>query len=327
MKWSFADIWNNSLDIGRPERKLEERDYIWASELGGSMIDRYLKMKAVKPSNPHNKRSKRKFEAGNMWEFVVRLVLLRAGILKSAQHRVEYQYEGLLRVSGKMDFLAGGKPDYDKAKNELDILEELGLPEFFITTTEKIIDHFKQEYPDGLPEIPIEVKSCSTFMFDKYFESGCANPNHILQLFHYEKGDRYNEGHIVYVCRDDARLLEIPVFNPSPIEDVYKKDIETLTKYIKEGVQPPLEKLVVFDKEFQKFSANWKVGYSQYLTMLYGFKNTLQFQNAFKSKIGRWNRVIGRIKKGDNMTKNNIEAIEEMKKDGFDINNLLNEKK
>ena len=36
-----------------------------------------------------------------------------------------------------------------------------------------------------------------------------------------------------------------------------------------------------------------------------------------------WNRVVKRIKDGADMTKSNMEYIEEMKKEGFDIYNLI----
>lgn len=327
LKWSFYNIWNQSLDIGREDRKLEERNHIWASELGGSFIDRFLKMKAVVPSNPPNERSRRKFEGGNIWEFVVRLVLLRAGIMKNAQHRVSYQYDDLLEVTGKLDFLAGGNCDYDQAVSDLQELEALGLPKFFIRTTESIVSYFKEHYQDGLEELPLEIKSCSSFMYDKYEKSGCGNPNHRLQLFHYLKGDRKEEGHLVYVCRDDARLLELGVFNPSTVEDEYLEDIRMMSGYIKANEQPPKEKMVVFDSDFGRFSANWKVGYSQYLSMLYGFENQFEFDNTFKPLVGRWNRVLGRVARGQNMTKNNLEAVEEMKKYGFDEEYVLEKAK
>ena len=43
--WSFSSTWNDGLIP--VERKPEPRDYIWASELGGAMIDRYLKRSIV----------------------------------------------------------------------------------------------------------------------------------------------------------------------------------------------------------------------------------------------------------------------------------------
>src|SRR5688500_15643652 len=93
--WSFATAWNQSLIVPR-ERPLVTRDYVWASEIGGAMIDRYLKMKGVPQSNAPNMRSLRKFQAGDIWEWICALVLKRAGILIETQRKVGYQYPGLL---------------------------------------------------------------------------------------------------------------------------------------------------------------------------------------------------------------------------------------
>lgn len=317
MLWTFANLWNDSLDEGK-ERVLTKRNHIWASELGGSAIDRYLKMLAVPPTNPPNARSRRKFEAGNIWESILGFVLSRAGILISKNKWVEFQYPDLLRVTGKHDYSAGGQPDYDKASTLIET-EFQWLPQFISKATLNIVNKLKEQFPDGLKEIVLEIKSCSSFMFERYSSKNMASANHKLQLFHYLKAEDMPEGHIVYICKDDARLLEIGVLNPSPVEDDYKKDIETLTGYVESGTQPPPEKPIVFDEEFGKFSANWKIAYSQYLTHIYGLENQMEFDGQYKPTAERWNRVLGRITEGKNMTDNNKKAIEEMGKSGFDI--------
>lgn len=321
MRWSFYSIWNESLEEGRPTKILEPRQKIWASELGGSMIDRYLKMTGVQPTNPPNPRSLRKFEAGNIWEAIVGYVLKRAGILQSKQDWIQYQYEGLLPVSGKLDFIGGGKPDYEKAFSTIQ-KEFAWLPEFIGRATANIIQTLKEKYPDGLVDIVLEIKSCSSFMFEVY-EKKSASPQHKLQLFHYLKCKNMPEGHIVYISKDDARMLEIGVLNPSLVEDDYKKDIEQMTYFIKQKEQPPLEKPIVFDKMMESFSANWKVGYSNYLTMLYDLKTQKDFDDKYKPVAERWNRVLGRIEEKKEMTDNNKEALQEIKDWGFDIDKIL----
>lgn len=311
MNWQFATIWNESLEKGRPERLLEVRDHIWAGEIGGAYIDRYLKMKAVTPTNPPNPRSMRKFEAGNMIEWIVELVLRRAGILIDSQEWLEYQYPDLLRVTGKLDFLAGGEPDWEKAKAEVHALK---LPDFFNRGTAAIIAHFQTKYPTGLDKIVIEVKSCSLFMFERYEKVG-ANNNHVLQLFHYLKAKNLPEGHIVYVCKDDLRMLEFEVKNPDPkVEAIYKDDIEKMTAFINNNEQPPLEKELLFDEEVGRFSQNYKVGYSNYLTKLYGYKDQFEYDTKYKGMVSSWNRTFKRCVAGDNMTKLNLEVIEGIKR-------------
>jgi hypothetical protein len=163
-EWSIYKIWNNSL-LEREERPVEPRERLWASELGKSVVDNYLKLKGEKPTNPPNARSLRKFEAGNIWEWIVELILKRAGILQDAQRWTMYQYPGLLPVSGRLDFTAGGKPDYEKAKRELD---GLMLPNVFLKAGKAIVEYLIKEFPDGLETKVIEVKSVSSFMFDNF---------------------------------------------------------------------------------------------------------------------------------------------------------------
>jgi hypothetical protein len=62
---------------------------------------------------------------------------------------------------------------------------------------------------------------------------------------------------------------------------------------------PPLEKYVVWDDDYKKFASNWGVGYSSYLTMLYGFQTQLEFEKVARPISTRWNRVLGRAKRAD----------------------------
>ena len=321
MKWSFAGIWNESLEEGRPTRVLEPRQKIWASELGGSFIDRYLKMTGIQPSNPPNPRSLRKFEAGNIWEAIVGYVLRRAGILQTRQDWIQFQYPNLLPVSGKLDFIAGGKPDYEKALSTIQ-KEFDWLPEFISRATANIIQTLREKYPDGLANIILEIKSCSSFMFEKYERDNQANPSHKLQLFHYLKCKNMPEGHIVYISKDDARMLEVGVLNPSLVEDDYKKDIETISNFVMNKTEPPKEKYIIFDKDWGSFSANWKVGYSNYLTLLYGLENQKAFDDLYKPIVERWNRVLQRVIDKKDLTDNNKEAIAEMESKGFSFEEI-----
>jgi len=304
--WSFWKVWNDSIEMGRPDKEVKPRDYLWASELGGSVIDIFLKLKGITPTNPPNFRANRKFEAGNMMEWVVEMVLRRAGICVDAQKWVSHEYPGLLRVTGRVDFLAGGKPDWQIAEKAL---EDLQLPEFFGRATKSIITHLKNEYPSGLPVIGLEVKSCSSFMFEKYLK-GEVNTGHQLQLFHYLKSGGFNEGHIVYICKDDLRMLEIGIANPSPVEDVYRAKIEEISNYYKNDQQPPLEPELIFDNG--RVSSNWKIEYSAFLTHLYGYKEPENYRERWKYDIPAFNRVLSRISKGQPVTENNKVKIVKM---------------
>lgn len=305
--WDFANVWNQSLTV-RGDRPLEPRDYVWASEIGGSMIDRYLKMTGVKPSNAPNLRSLRKFQAGDIWEWLCALVLKRAGILIEAQTKLSFQYPGLLRTSGKLDFLAGGQPDWRKARRELQFL---GLPEMLQNASLAIINQLESRFGDApLKEIVLEIKSTSTFMYAKYERSKQANQNHRCQNFHYIKAKGLTEGHVVYVCRDDCMLLEFPILNPSYVEDEYRRDLSEITGYFTASERPPLEKEILFDPSGLRFEKNWKVEYSNYLTMLYGYKEPIDYREAVDKSVASFNRTFKRCIAGARMTDLNLKTIE-----------------
>lgn len=290
LSWSFGNVWNKSLE-NRSEREMKPRTNMWASELGGSHIDRFLKMTAVKPTNPPNARSLRKFEAGNMMEWIVGLVLKRAGVLRDNQEWLSFQYPTMLEVTGRLDFFAGGRPDWEKAESEISALE---LPEFFNRATRAIIEHFKATYNEGLKDIVIEVKSCSTYTFEMYERIG-ASANHSMQAYHYLKSKNMDEAHIVYICRDDLRMLEFGIQNPSEVEDIYKGDIETMTNYILTNERPPLEQEIIFNPDTGRISTNWKVEYSGYLQMLYGYKEPMLYRERWAGKVSAFNRGLARL--------------------------------
>lgn len=310
LTWGFAEVWNQSLTV-RQERPAIARDYVWASEIGGSMVDRYLKMTGTPMSNAPNLRSLRKFQAGDIWEWLCALVLKRAGILIEAQTKLSFQYDGLLRTSGKLDFLAGGQPDWAKARREM---SGLGLPEMLQNASLAIINRLESTYGyEPLKEIVLEIKSTSSFMYQKYEKSGQANANHRGQIFHYLKALDMKEGHVIYVCRDDCLLLEFGIFNPSLVEDEYKADLEEITHYITTGTLPEIEKEILFDYSLFRFEKNWKVEYSNYLTHLYGFKQPMDYREKVDKPIASWNRTFKRCVKNDKMTPLNLQVIEEAK--------------
>ncbi|MEK0326193.1 MAG: hypothetical protein QQN63_10875, partial [Nitrosopumilus sp.] len=263
-------------------------------------------------------RSLRKSEAGNIWEWIMSLILIRSGILREDQTWCSYQYEGLLEVTGKVDFIAGGTPDINRAN-----LEELNMPEIFIRAGANIINYLNEKYPKGLPEQPLEIKSCSSFMFEVYETNKSASDNHRIQLYHYLKALDYKQGTIVYISRDDCRMLEITVGQET--EGEYKSHIEELTTWHAKKELPPLEKPIVYDKS--RFSRNWHIAYSQYLTKLYGYKDQKEFDDKYTPVVSRWNRVLKRGIDGSTVTKKNEEVIKEIEKAGYNFNSLVKKSK
>lgn len=325
--WTLATAWNKGFTKWTEEENKKNpvpRDYLWASELGNSDIDLYLKLTGMPPSNRPDERSQRKFEAGEKTESVVADVLNRMGILKTQQEHVEFQYDGLLKVTGKIDFMAGGYIDIDKARKT--IYEEYAylserMKYIFMSTVEELAE----QNPKGLDEIPLEIKSSSLYMFDVYSRIG-AGDNHQVQLFHYLKAKNIQEGHIVYICRDDYRLAQYAVFNPSEVEEVYKAKIEKMTNYIRNKIVPPLEPTIIWDSKLCRFNTNWNVMYSQYLTYLYKYEHQEDYRTQIEPLVRRMNSALIRKMEYKKMTELNVSALNEIQNRGFDVDQLIKEK-
>ncbi len=315
-EWGFAMAWNKALEQVE-ERPLKERDHLWASELGKAPVDLWLKLRATPLTNPPNARSLRKFEAGNVFEWIVSLVLKRAGILKEEQKWMAWQYPGLIQVTGKADFIAGG---FAKKDDALEAISELGLPNVFIKGGAQILEYL--ESLGELEETPLEVKSVSSFMFESLEKNNSASKIHRLQLTHYLKAMGYSKGRIVYICRDDLRMMEF-VVSLETAEPEYKAFIEKMTEILKNPEMPPRETGIVFDPDLGKFAKNFNVAYSGYLTLLYGFKDQKEFDDIHTPIVARWNRVMARLKNGDKITAKNEEVFTEMRLAGYEPTTLV----
>ena len=232
--------------------------------------------------------------------------------------------ENCVEVSGRLDFIAGGMPDYENGQKEIDrLIEELEMPPLFHKITKNFIEILKNEYPQGLDEKVLEVKSVATFGYDKVESTGKALTGHDLQNFHYARGLNM-EGSLCYISRDDLRMMEIPILpDDQSLLDRYKEKVERVSKFYYAKEMPPIEPLVLFDEEVCKFSRNFNVQYSPFLTKLYGIERPDVYEDMIKGSVGRWNRVLARVSQGKPMTKNNIEAIAEMGRAGFDADKII----
>ncbi len=319
--WKFSEIWNQTLDEEQ-DRPLIARDYIYASELGNPFCDRYLKMYAVKPTNPPNIRSKRKFQAGNIWEWIIGIILISAGMLKKKQLRVESKLPRLLKVSGRLDYIVGNPLNWDKAKEAVEKIQtdlqllELDIPPFFFKAINKFIDNYKGVM---LREVVLETKAISSFAMEKVQKTGIPLYQHALQIFHYVQGNDQdiNEGKLFYVCKDDCILEEFVINNDDRLFEIYKNDIKLMTKYYNAGfdkrdptkLMPPREQMVLFEEGIWKFQKNLGVEYSPYLKLLYGYETPEAYRMGWQYKVSAWNRVFKRCVCGDKMTDKNREVI------------------
>ena len=308
-KWSIQSIWNEQLTFGRKERELKPRTHIWASELGKDPYERYLKMTAVKPDFDYDERILRKFEAGNFFERVIGFVFVCAGILKEDNKWYEIpETLDALRVSGKPDFVAGGKPDWEKAKKQ--ISEELlfKLMPNLGRIAEALVKHFAEKYPDGLPDLVYEIKSVNSMVFwskKDYLQQ--AYPHHRLQLFWEMKATKLPEGRILYISKDDLTVAEFPIYESDPeLNKLYEADVALMTKCIREKKAPPKPEWVIFDERkklrFQYlkkkrviegcYVPNWQIEWSNYISQLTGIKGKNK-----EAVVVIWQNILKKQKK------------------------------
>jgi hypothetical protein len=86
---------------------------------------------------------------------------------------------------------------------------------------------------------------------------------------------------------------------------------------------PPPEPTILFDEDTFRFSKNFNVEYSPFLKQLYNIDNPDDYDKLFKQRIASWNRVLGRVAKGDKMTPKNIEALNDARTFGFNIDEIV----
>jgi hypothetical protein len=298
VSWGIASIWNKSLDMGE-DRAYEPRDYGYASELGGSYFDRYYKMHGRTPTTPANARARRKFQGGLYLEWVVEQVLVRAGLYQSSQDRVYGGDEYGMKVSGKVDFLAGG----DIQDVDPEMFKD--MPESIALIAANTATYLKEQFPDGLREIIIEVKSTSGMMFDRYLEA--PNTGHALQAFHYAHNLR-KPALLVYISRDDLRVCEYLIMpDTERWLKLYQADIKRMAEvYLLD--EPPQPPFLTYEKG--KFAKNWHIEYSNYLTD-FGYDRSDEYKTVATSVAGKLNRIVKHIKAGKELTKVNLKSLDE----------------
>ena len=326
VEWDFASLWGNAFSC-YPERLAQKRDYIYASEIGGSFRDRYLKMFAHPYSNPFNQRAKAKMMAGRFFEDVVGLVLTGTGMLKERQQRVRVELPGCLPVSGKLDFVAGGNIDWDEAERKAAEVKRLFMASSFETSDfichmiDHILPHFKNVFGyNPAMEYVLEAKSVSGFVFNLIEASKKPRQNHPLQVLTYLiPKDTPKQGLLQYISREDVEMIDFTITPDAALLKQYHDDVQTMTAYYNGAGKnylknlPPLEPEVIFEEASCRFVKNNLVEYSMYLSHSYSYPNIDAFKEKWDSRLSKWNRVFKRAAKGETITKANIEIINDAK--------------
>ena len=275
-------MWNSTL-ISK-QRVTEPRDRIWASDIGKHYWERYQKMMGVQPSEKLEDRVLREFAAGIWFEKMLVHVIKQIGIFKSTNERMEIPANDKhLLVSVKPDLIAGGQSNWDEARENV---KNASFPEIVEGVCYKMIDNFESKFPEGLDEKMFEIKTVNSLVFwakKEYLQE--AYPHHTMQLYTGLKATGIKRGSIVYISKDDLTMAEFPVLlGTERHEEAWNKDVEEMSKFYRDGVEPPKPPDVVLDKrrsyKFQKdkekyqckgeWVQNWEVNWSRYFNLLTG---------------------------------------------------------
>jgi len=293
IRWSIADIWNETL-LER-EREVVARNYIRASEVGTSMLDRYYKMKGEPFTNKFDPRILRVFEAGRLYEWLVRIVLMKSGLLRAEQTEVKIEGNHL-PVIGHLDFVAGGKPDWDQSKKILPMLEYLQFPTGMLTVAENLMKQIEEKYPDGLPPLVYDIKSINSMVFWKHNKNESlttAYNHHALQVYTYMKGLGLKEGRVLYISKDDLTLGEVRIEVDKVLDEQWIRDIMEISNYYTSNTLPESPKPIIWSGK--KYELNWMLTRSNYFTKITGIDQGSR--DAWDSTMGKLvNRANYRVK-------------------------------
>lgn len=245
----------------------EKRTEIWASDLGGIMLDRYLDMKGTPYSDLPDGRGLANFFLGEQIESGLKTMLENLGIAYTDNERKLYQEKDYLPVVAKPDLIVEitdwetVRQNLLKEKEKINELEEKyrirELPK--LEKKFEVLNNFRKRFPDGLTKTIFEIKSASTMSFKSRKIEG-ASLNHKLQLLTYLKAYNVSEGHIIYIAKEYGNMLEFVVRKDDPeLNKIWEEDVSKISYYIKNDIRPPL----VFDAK------DWRYKYSKYFTMLY----------------------------------------------------------
>lgn len=321
--WQLSKVWDEVFD--KAPEPIKERDYLYASEVGSSFLEVYLKMRGVQPTNYPTSVARMKMEAGKVWESIVRMVLKRAGILKSSQQKVDFALPGLLSVHGRLDFIAGGLVDLDQIADSSiaikTLWQELDMPVVYQEIADnQLKEVFKDtNYPSNqvlYAEEVLEVKSVSKYVWDMIESTGKPAAYHLNQIFHYSYGLNKAQGRVVYINRDDCRIKEMQVANS--VENLYNYTswVTAMTDYWNAQDEPPREDLIGFNPiDFKFRKKTMEIEWSRYLTLIYGFKSPQEYRDYAAPKAKRFNDTFKRCVEAKKMTSLNLERITEAKKD------------
>lgn len=109
MQINFEQLLSEDLKKKDKERILKPRDYIYASEVGQSLLDCWLSLRATPITNPVDDRVLRTFQIGHIFEDYI-ASLFPKELKVEREVKVELHIKDHLPIHGRIDFIVDGIP-------------------------------------------------------------------------------------------------------------------------------------------------------------------------------------------------------------------------
>lgn len=310
--FTIQGVWNakNEIELNRSKSYVKTRNYISPSDLGGPMLDRYLKMIGTPPTNYYDERVLRIFDAGHLFEWIILRTLAMAGILLERQFKISLpETPDRLAIFGYGDAIIGGTPDWQQARERIKkyaVEFKLNIDEEVIEKySMKLIDYLEKEYPRGLEErIIIEVKSINSMAFwghknrdenDQFL----GYDHHRLQTYAYLLANPdIDQARIFYISKDDLCLQEIGIYRTETLSQAFQDDARRITEHIRTKTSPLKEDDLTFNPKKGRYESNWRVGRSVFLTKITGCKDQTEWEEKHHQELLNINRALKHLKEG-----------------------------
>lgn len=183
-----------------------------------------------------------------------------------------------------------------------------------------LLDKLVELYPNGVEKMITEIKTVNSqaFWADKnkheltdFFK---GYDHHRLQLHTYVKGLNI-PGRLLYMSKDDQTLMESQVdMNDKKLEKLWLADVAAMTKLYNEAQMKPLlkkdkngritiadwlrpyqEQNIVWNEDKKEFEKNWKATYTNYLTLITGFKDKDEWESSIFLELKKANIIPCKI--------------------------------
>jgi len=278
-------------------------------------------------TDPPNTRSLGKFLAGRMWEKAVKNVLKACGVY----HRDEVKcnsspYSDTLDVHGRCDFICGSF-ETEFAQYQLDAIKDF-IDEDLYHKGCKIIQKLGGK---PLKTKGIELKSCSSYVYDRVVATKRPIPIHAQQGNYYQRFLKIPFD-VSYISKDDSFMVDAQI-DSEVMEPLLRADLEKITYFIVKGIVPPEEPTMTFNSMTGNFEKNIQIEYSPYISMR-GYKSPYEFRQSVEPLTKRWNNALSRyakVEKGGltptgremKLSPQNKDVRQEIINSGYDFNELL----